>query len=59
MIWQRNVNMATVSLIRVGSSRLPSRSSKDNPTGWLDTSKGMAINLNLCLIRSGCLKMVV
>ena len=44
MKWQREEKTATVSLSRVGSSRLPGWDSKDNSTRWLDTLKNMAVN---------------
>ena len=44
MTWQREMKNATVSLSRVGSSRLPGRGPKYNSTRWLDTLKDMAMN---------------
>ena len=44
MTWQREMKNATVSLSRVGSSRLPGWDPKDNSTRWLDTLKDMAMN---------------
>ena len=44
MTWQREMKNATVSLSRVGSSRLPDWDPKDNSTRWLKTLKDMAMN---------------
>ena len=44
MTWQREMKNTTVSLSRVGSSRLPGWDPKDNSTRCLEMLKDMAMN---------------